>query len=158
MSPIAQTIDADLLDSLSESAQSCPRLRSHLNLHDSLGDAFQRMVVAIEPSSYIRPHRHMLTPKPELLVCLRGRIGVIIFDDDGVPEQVITLTPSGPVHGCDVAAGAWHTIVCLEPHSAFLEAKPGPYVPFEPDDFAPWAPEEGPQSGPYAEQLRRAYE
>ncbi|MFC1758987.1 WbuC family cupin fold metalloprotein [Planctomycetota bacterium] len=154
MSSNVKTIDRELLDSLGESAKANNRKRSHFNLHASLDDPFQRMVVAIEPDSYIRPHRHQITPKPESLFCLRGRIGVVIFEDGGKPIQTICLSAGGPSFGCDIEPEVWHTIVCLESMSAFVEAKPGPYVPFEPDDFAPWAPEDGPESDAYAGQLR----
>jgi hypothetical protein len=36
--------------------------------------------------------------------------------------------------------GVWHGFVVLEPNTAVLEIKPGPYVAKE---FADWAPKEG---------------
>ena len=152
-----KTVDAALLDSLNDSAKASERHRSHFSLHHSLDDPFQRMVVGIEPRSYIRPHRHQITPKPESLFCLRGRIGVVIFDDSGESVQAIELGSTGPTWGCDLEPGIWHSIVCLESGSAFVESKPGPYVPFAPDDFAPWAPEPGPNAETYLTQLQQLF-
>ena len=43
--------------------------------------------------------------------------------------------------------GTWHSGVALAPETLVLEIKPGPY---RPNEFAPWAPEEGePASGAF---------
>ena len=44
----------------------------------------QRPAIAMEPGTYIRPHRH---PQTELLTKLRGRFVVLQFNDDGVVTQ-----------------------------------------------------------------------
>ncbi|WP_442507036.1 WbuC family cupin fold metalloprotein [Novipirellula sp. SH528] len=134
--------DKALLAELCEQATESPRLRAHHNIHSSLDEPCQRMLVAIQNGSYVRPHRHLLDPKAETIFAISGSIGVICFDHTG---EIIGSHRLGGMKadaiGCDVAAGVWHTIVCLEPNSVFLEAKSGPYVPFGPDDFAPWSPE-----------------
>ena len=147
-----KVLDDKSFAELTEAAKNSPRLRSHLNLHESLDEPFQRMVVGMEPDSYIRPHRHLLTPKPESLVCLRGSISVVLFDDSGEAQAVHRLSLDGATRGVDIPPGVWHTIISNESGSVFLESKPGPYVPFEPDDFASWAPED---DADYVERLRR---
>ncbi|MGV8352525.1 WbuC family cupin fold metalloprotein, partial [Pseudomonas aeruginosa] len=42
----------------SEAAASAPRLRAHRNFHPELSDPIQRLAIAMEPGTYIRPHRH----------------------------------------------------------------------------------------------------
>ncbi|MCA9216772.1 MAG: WbuC family cupin fold metalloprotein [Planctomycetales bacterium] len=157
MSHKPNAINVEMLDSLCSAAQSNERLRAHLNLHESLDDPFQRMVVGMEPASYIRPHRHLITPKPENIVALRGRLGAVFFDDAGNVTETVEMIPNGISVGVDIPAGTWHSIVCLESNTAFLESKPGPYVPFEPDDFAPWAPAAGPEASAYSSQLRQLF-
>ena len=76
-------LDASLLDELSARARSVPRLRAHHNLHDSPEAQAHRMLVAMEPGSYVRPHRHLDPNKAETIVVLRGRLGVLVFDDEG---------------------------------------------------------------------------
>ena len=138
-----EVIDEVLLDRLSLAARHNERLRRHHNLHQDADDPFQRMVVAIEPGSYIRPHRHQITPKPENVIGLRGRIGVVTFDDAGSMLRAVEIAPGQVALGVDIPAGTWHTIVSLARGSAFIESKPGPYTPFEPGDFADWAPPPG---------------
>lgn len=42
----------------SEAAATSPRLRAHRNFHPELSDPVQRLAIAMEPGTYIRPHRH----------------------------------------------------------------------------------------------------
>ena len=51
------------------------------NLHQELADPIQRLAIAMEPGTYIRPHRHLQTW--ELLTSLQGRFVVLNFDDEG---------------------------------------------------------------------------
>ena len=57
-------LDSDLLDSLAEKAKDNPRLRQHCNLHDSYEEPSHRLLNAMEPGSYLRPHRHFIDAKP----------------------------------------------------------------------------------------------
>ena len=122
-----------------ESTQN-DRGRLNINLHDDLSDPFQRMVVAIQPDSYVIPHRHSNPAKPECFVVLKGVIGLIVFDELGGIVRAIRLGPNEENQVCDLAAGTYHTAIALEPNSVFLEAKPGPYSPISPQDVPTWAP------------------
>ena len=143
-------------DNLTEDARRSPRGRMHLNLHASWGDPSQRFINAIEPYSYIRPHRHLCDPKSECLAVVRGRFAVLIFGDDGRIDQALTL--------CSAVKGAaiiqiepqhWHTVVSLEPGGILFEVKAGPFEPSKAKEFAPWAPAEGdPSAATYLEELR----
>ena len=124
-------------------ARTSMRLRSHLTLHAGPEEKFQRMLVAMEPASYIQPHRHLTPLKPELLTVLRGAVAVLIFSVDGSVTRTIHCSPGGNCSGCEIEGGIWHTILSLESGSVFLEAKPGPYEKLVANDFAPWAPAEG---------------
>lgn len=131
------------LDALSVAARANPRRRLNLNLHVDYADPCQRLFNAVEPDSYLRPHRHTEPPKPECFVAVRGRFQLLIFDDAGQIVERIEISPCGPVVAADVPAGAWHAVVALEPGSVFFETKPGPYAPLTDKDFASWAPAEG---------------
>jgi cupin fold WbuC family metalloprotein len=135
-------VPADL-DALSRTALTRPRRRQHLNLHADYADPCQRLFNAVEPDSYIRPHRHTEPPKPECFVAVRGRFQVLLFDAEGRVTERVNLGPDGPVVAIDLPAGVWHGIIALEPGSIFFETKPGPYVALTDKDFAPWAPAEG---------------
>ncbi|MBE0599570.1 MAG: WbuC family cupin fold metalloprotein [Desulfuromonadales bacterium] len=136
-------IDLATLDRLSAEAQNSSRKRMNLNLHASYSEPCQRLLNAVEPDSYIRPHRHLTPLKPETFVVLRGRFAAAIFDDAGEVEQAVLLDADAGPWGVDIPAGAWHVIFALEAGSVFFETKPGPYEPISDKDWAAWAPAEG---------------
>lgn len=135
-------LDKGLFAQLSSQASRSPRLRQHYNLHEGLDDPCQRLIIAIEPDSYVRPHRHLLEPKTECLMGLRGRLALLTFDDRGEILDLLYLGQGTTIAGVEVPAGVWHTLLALEPGSVFFEIKEGPYRPLQGEDFAPWAPEE----------------
>jgi len=119
-------------------AKASPRRRAHWPLHRSHADAVQRLVVGILPQSYVVPHRHCRAEGWELLVVLRGRINIVVFDDAGCVERIVPASHTAAA-GVQLPAYCWHAIVALEP-SIFMEVKAGPYVPEGAAEFAPWAP------------------
>jgi cupin fold WbuC family metalloprotein len=138
-----KTISPDQLDRLVRTAAAAPRLRTNLNLHPTLEDPVQRFFNAIQPSSYVRPHRHTDPPRWELFHAIRGRASVLTFDPRGVVLAQCTLAPDGPVTTVELDGDIWHTLVALEADTLLFELKPGPYLPLADKDFAPWAPAEG---------------
>jgi len=149
-------LDNRLMDQLSAQARQNPRLRQNYNLHDSLEEPSQRLLNAMEPGSYIRPHRHLAHPKSEGFIAVRGRLAFLIFNEQGEVEQVVPFGPSESVFGLDIPSGVWHTVVSLEEGSIFYETRPGPYIPISKEDLAPWAPEEGSaMAKEYLERLRK---
>ena len=154
MKPVSQRIDARLLDDLSRAAGQRPRLRLNHNLHEDYLDPCQRLINAVEPGTYVRPHRHLDPPRPECFVLLRGSLAVLLFTEDGGIDEIIPLTAAGPCWGVDIPPGAWHSLVSLEPNTVFFETKPVPYLPLSDKDFAPWAPaEESAEASKYLEFL-----
>ena len=135
-------ISHKVLDQLSLEASGSDRLRKNLNLHDDYADPCQRLFIAMEPGTYIRPHRHTDPPNPECFMAVRGKLALLVFDDDGEVKQVILFGDGCDTLAIDLPAGEWHSIIVLEPGSIFFETKPGPYVAMSDKDFAPWAPEE----------------
>ena len=151
-------LDTNFLDDLTRRAQASPRLRQHQNLHQSYQEPCQRLCNALEPGSYIRPHRHASDPRDELLVALRGLMALVTFDDDGHVLNITGLATEkyGPqvCAAMEVPATVWHTVVTLTPGCVLLEVKAGPFDPESPKDLATWAPAEAsPQAPAYLEQL-----
>jgi len=137
-----RVITHENLHQVSDSARSLPRLRKNLNVHESLDANVQRLFNAMEPGTYIRPHRHARANGWELMLAIRGRFAILLFDDFGVVTERCELsTESGPV-AVEISAQAWHTVVSLEPGTVMFEIKEGPYSPVEDKDFASWAPKE----------------
>ncbi|MFN5096759.1 MAG: WbuC family cupin fold metalloprotein [Limnohabitans sp.] len=150
--------DAQYLDDLRGQAKVSPRLRQHRNVHQSYQEASQRLFNAIEPGSYIRPHRHASDPREELLIAVRGVMAMVTFDDQGAVTNVLRFgtdrNGDEMAVGAEVSSGTWHTVIALEPGCVLLEVKAGPFDPNQPKDLAPWAPEEGTSSAvSYLQQL-----
>ena len=152
-----QIIDRDFLDQVSSRANESPRRRKNYNFHASEGDACHRLLNAVEPDSYIPPHCHHEATKDETLIVVRGRIGVVFFDERGTVMSQALLAP-GAAAGVNIPHGVYHTLLALEPGSVFFEAKAGPYAPLAPREKAPWAPAEGePRASSYLAELKRLF-
>ncbi len=136
-------IDDALFQTLAKKAAASPRLRAHHNLHESLESEIHRLVMVIEPNSYVRPHRHTEAGKWELMTVLRGGIDILVFDDAATVIGRHSLRAGGPSHAIEIPQGTWHTVIAVEPKTLLLEVKRGPYVPLPEADVAGWAPAEG---------------
>jgi len=151
-------IDRALLDEVSREAVASPRRRKNRNFHPADDYPAHRLLNAIEPGSYIRPHRHLDVSKDETMAVLRGRLALVTFDDDGGIVGGAVLGHGGEAVGVDIAHGTWHTVFALEPATVFLEAKAGPYRALLAEEAAAWAPAEGtPEAGAYLAQLLRLF-
>ncbi|MBA3015645.1 MAG: WbuC family cupin fold metalloprotein [Proteobacteria bacterium] len=152
---IVKVISRELLLHLSREARGLPRLRKNYNLHSSDNSRCHRLLNAMEPASYIRPHRHVDQEKDEAFILMRGALGVIIFDDAGeVTETVLMSFLTGNL-AVDIPHGVLHTAVCLEMGTVFCETKAGPYLSLNEEEKAGWAPEENtPLALSYLEKLR----
>jgi cupin fold WbuC family metalloprotein len=151
--------DEALLDSVAAAAKGAARGRSIVRFHEH-GEHLQRMLNAIEPESYTRPHRHLDPAKPEAFVAMRGSALVVRFGEDGAPLEGVLVEAGGRVQGVEVPAGAWHCLVSLQPGTVLFEVIQGPYDPATHKEFAPWAPPEddGPAGAAFIAGLRRTFE
>ncbi len=151
------------LNALVTQAEGSGRLRQHQNIHKAFDEPCQRLFNAIEPGSYIRPHRHASVPRDELLVAIRGLMALVTFDDEGKVQQVVRF--GSEKYGPDLAVGVelspqtWHTVVALVPGSVLLEVKAGPFDPAQPKNLADWAPDEGSERvTEYMNELQKSVE
>ncbi len=136
-------IDRNLLDNLSAEARANPRLRKNYNIHPSDDFCCHRLLNAIEPGSYIRPHRHLDPVKDETFVILRGKLAVFTFDEEGKVVFQTLLAAGGETIAIDIPHGVFHTAVSLDLGTIFFEAKAGPYVPIAEAEKAHWSPVDG---------------
>ena len=136
-------------------ADRSERHRSIVRYHEH-DERVQRMLNAIEPDSYVRPHRHATPSKVEVFVALRGRAVVCTFDGAGDVAQTIEVAAGGPCHGVEIPSGTWHTLFALEPGTVLYEVIEGPFSAATHKEFAPWAPaEDSPEGRRYHRSLRR---
>ena len=152
-------IDERLMDALSSTAAEGARLRKNYNFHTSNASLCNRLLNAVEPGSYIRPHRHLAGEKDEAFIVVRGRLALFIFDDEGVVKACTVLGPGEQACGVNMAHGVWHMAMALERGTIFFEAKAGPYCAATSEEQADWAPAEGSEScGVYMEKMMHILE
>lgn len=148
-------IDRALLDEVCAAAATSPRRRKNRNFHPRDDHPGHRLLNALMADTYIPPHRHLDPNKDETYVVLRGRLGLVEFDDAGAVMRTLKVGAGGAAIGVDVAHGTWHTAVALEDETVFLEAKAGPYLPLTAEEKAPWAPaENSPEAAAYLAKMK----
>ncbi len=149
-------IDTDTLQKAIDASRQSPRKRIILPFHKSESDNFHRMLNALQPMSYIRPHRHIDPPKAESVIVLTGAIRCVIFDNLGNITDCYSLAAGSLNIGIDTEPGIFHTFFATAPDTVLFEAKPGPYEKISDKDFAPWAPAENSENS--AEYLKALYD
>jgi cupin fold WbuC family metalloprotein len=136
-------ITNQVLDGLSAEAAAAPRKRKNLNLHQRPDDPVQRLFNALEPGTYVRPHRHGEPSTWEVMYFIRGSAVFLVFDAAGTVLERMVLSSRGPVFGIEMPPDTWHAVAALEPGTVFFEVKQGPYIPPQGPHSASWAPGEG---------------
>ena len=125
-------IDKNVLDELTLRASMSPRLRMNLDLRNSDTDGSQRMLNAIEPGSPLPIHRH--TKSSETVVCLRGHLREIYYNDKREVTDVIDLKPNSDCVALNIPIGQRHTVEVLEHGTVIMEVKDGKYEPLREED------------------------
>lgn len=139
---MVRKIDKQTLAKVTVKAQSSARLRKNYNYHASLDDPINRMLNAVEPASYVQPHKHENPDKREVFLLLKGKMLVVFFNDNGeITEHVILDNMEN--FGVEIPPSTWHTIIALESGTVVYEVKDGPYSVSNDKNFATWAPKEG---------------
>jgi cupin fold WbuC family metalloprotein len=144
------------LAALSAQARAVSRRRTHLNVHAALDEPVQRLFIAFEPGTYVRPHRHSQTNKWELVALISGSIDLLTLDDAGRVVERVQLAADA-ARAAEIPPSTWHSYVCREAGTVLLEVKEGPYIPTTAENFAPWSPAEGdPEAPAYLARLGKA--
>ena len=132
-------VDTNLLDKLSEQAKSNPRLRQSFDLRNSAEDKSQRMLNALEPGTLMPIHRHR--GSSETVVLLRGSIKQNFYrinNEGSAPFAKLVdswiLKAGGNCIGCNIPAGQWHNLECLESGTVLFESKDGAWAPLAESD------------------------
>lgn len=140
-------LDRKLVAETAAAARDSDRGRIVQPFHRSDGELLRRMLNAIQPESYVRPHRHTQPGAVEAWLVVRGAVACFTFSDTGAVEQIVELRAGGERFGVDFSGGVFHTLIALEPDTVLYEVKLGPYVPAADTEFASWAPAEGADEG-----------
>jgi cupin fold WbuC family metalloprotein len=143
--PAIKLLNQDLINTVAEEAASSERLRKNFNFHQ-LADKVQRFINIMQPGTYVRPHRHTRPESIngfEFFLALQGKIGVLLFNEQGEVIYQEQLGPQHNNHGIEIAEGTFHTLVALAPNSVMFELKEGPYLSASDKDFLSSFPSEG---------------
>lgn len=136
-------IDDCFFSDLLEKANTSERKRSHYNLHQGLDEPVQRLCIALKSGTYVRPHHHKELNKWELMIALKGEVGLTLFDESGFVIDQLIMAPGASLSGLELKPNTWHTLYPLSDEAIVIEVKEGPYTPSIESDFAKWAPKEG---------------
>ena len=154
-----KVITRELVAQVSAEARQNPRLRTNHNIHPSDESRCHRLLNAIEPGSYIRPHRHLDPEKDEAFILMSGRLGIVTFTEVGAVTGSVLLSHAGGNLAVDIPHGVYHTAVSLESGTVFYETKAGPYRQLTEDEAVAWAPEAGdPEAQEFLLQLRSLFD
>ena len=118
-------ITEELLDTVTSQAKENSRLRMNYNFHASMDAPIHRLLNALEPGTYLPPHRH--TDKEETYLVLRGSLLAFFYDDAGNVTDKVCLNPSEGKYGLEIPSNTWHSIIALESGTVIFEIKKGPY-------------------------------
>ena len=131
--------DKDYETLLSEAAISTQKRAIRL-LHKH-GEHAHKMINAILPDSYLRPHKHENHHQAESFTSLKGKAELIFFRDNGEIDERVLLEGNKVVL---VPVNKWHTVVTQEPCVLYIvKGQPeGGYNEATDKILAPWAPEE----------------
>jgi len=136
-------INEKFINITSAKAKKSDRRRMNYNFHKEDSSTLHRMLNAMEPDTYLQPHKHENPDKIEAFFVLRGRVLVLEFDDKGNIIDHIILDSKKGNFGAEIPPRTWHIIISLEKNTVAYEVKDGPYNPENDKIFAPWAPSEG---------------
>ena len=158
--PKVEFIDDALLADVADKARESVRLRMNYNFHRSTDEPVNRLLNVMHRGSYLPVHRHLTPDRCESSVVLKGRVGVIIYDNDGGVVERRVVSPDSDCYGFDIEAGVWHGMVVLEDDTVLFEVKQGPYAPITPENLAPWTPAVGDVQGveKFIKELEQSFE
>ncbi len=148
-------ISNNLIQKAIDSSRISPRKRIILPFHKLPSDSLHRMLNALQPFSYVQPHRHLDPPKAESIVVLKGAIIFVEFNSTGEIENFNQLSSESFNIGVDIEPGIFHTFFAVVEDTVLFEVKPGPYEQSSDKDFAPWAPKESSKNA--IEYLKNLY-
>ena len=150
-------LDRRLFADLAARAGESPRQRAHHNLHE-MSEPCHRLAVGLQPDTYIPPHRHLSADKAETLLVLQGRIGLLLFGEDGSLQATHLLEAGGDCLGVELAPGQFHALVVLAADSILFECKAGPYRALAEAEQASWAPrEDQPEAAAYLAWMKAQF-
>lgn len=152
------TLNNDLINQTLEKARSSERKRAIYCFHKQ-DEILQRMLNCALNETYVRPHKHENSDKLELFTIIKGKAGVLFFDDNGKIKEKTIIDENGPVYSVEIPARTWHSFVVLSKEAVLFELILGKYDPDMHKKLAAWAPKENTEeSKQYLNKLKKEFE
>jgi cupin fold WbuC family metalloprotein len=148
-------VDQEKMEVLLAESRQSQRKRASLCLHTEKSDLIQRIVMALQPETYMQAHKHESPAKRELFTIYQGEVVIILFTKDGEIANIYKMSPN-TIRTIEISAGVYHSLVALKPDTLLFETKDGPWESVETDkQFAPWMPvEESEEAKEYLKYLK----
>jgi dTDP-4-dehydrorhamnose reductase len=133
-------VDSELIAFLKQIARTCPLRRARFCAHATPDAEQHDMLIVTHNDSYVAPHRHM--SKSETFVLLEGECDMILFDEHGTVEKVVSMGPasSGRPFFYRMPPGQFHSLAANTELLVFLENTKGPFR-LDDREYADWAPD-----------------
>jgi cupin fold WbuC family metalloprotein len=138
--PIA-TIGREDIEVLRQAVRNTPKRRVRINAHPGSDDQLHEMIIAIEPGSYIRPHKH--PGKSEAFHVIEGEVDIVVFSEEGNIDRIVSLAAKGGRHPFyyRMSTAHFHTLIIRSDLLVVHEITNGPFVPTG-TVYAAFAPQE----------------
>ena len=56
---------------------------------------------------------------------LQGKVGVLLFDDQGTVVECMELVPQGNISAVELGSNVWHTVFPVSEHAVILDIRRG---------------------------------
>ena len=138
--PIAAVGEGEIAR-LKAAVKASSKGRARINAHPDGDDALHEMIIAIDASSYIRPHKH--PGKSEAFHIIEGEVDIIVFKDNGEIDCVVPLGAPGGGRSFyyRMSKPFFHTLIIRSNVLIVHEITNGPFRP-EATVYADFAPED----------------
>ena len=108
-----------------------------LLLHNSTQSDLHNMVIAMDKSRYVFPHKH---EKSESYQIIEGEMLLIYFEENGEIEKFVKLSQNSTLIS-RVDAGQFHGIIPLSGYVVYHETRIGPFEKDKDSIFSIWSGE-----------------
>jgi cupin fold WbuC family metalloprotein len=125
--PIA-AIGSPEINFLRRKVASNQKGRVRINFHQDNSDLLHEMIIAIQPDSYIQPHKH--PGKSESFHIIYGAVDIVIFEDDGAIREVVSLAAEDEAKAFyyHMSKPFFHTLIINSDLLVVHEITNGPFV------------------------------
>lgn len=130
-------ITRKLLGDMKSISNNNDNMNLRICLHKNSESKLHDMVILERSGTYSPPHKHL--DKEDSLLIIEGRLGVVVYNDDGTVYDCCILEPNQTLM-YKVGIMMYHAVIAMTDTVIYHETKPGPFI-YETDSIYPsWGP------------------